>query len=182
MMGSADETPAGHDSAKREALARRLGGAIAGRGCVLVTGATTGVPNLVSRSVRESGGLAVGISPGANAQEHVGAYGLPADAADVIVYTGFGKKGRNVINVRSSDIVIVIGGGLGTLNEFTVAYDEGKTIGVLEGSGGVADRIRELLEYLNKAAGPRVIFMDDPETLIDACIREFERGRVATSL
>ena len=40
--------------------------------------------------------------------EHVQRYGLPDDGADVIVYTGFGYKGRNVINIRSSDIVIIL--------------------------------------------------------------------------
>ena len=72
----------------------------------------------------------------------------PKHGADVIVYTGFGYKGRNVINIRSSDIVLFFGGATGTLNEFTIAYDEGKIIGVLEGSGGVAEHIREIIRIL----------------------------------
>ena len=59
-------------------------------------------------------------------------------------------KGRNVVNVRTSDIVIVVCGGIGTLNEFTIAYDEGKVIGVLEGSEGVADEISGLLRKIGK--------------------------------
>ncbi len=59
----------------------------------------------------------------------------------MIIFTGFGYKGRNVINVRCADIVLILGGATGTLNEFTIAYDEGKIIGVLEGSGGIADHI-----------------------------------------
>ena len=114
------------------------------RGCILVTGATTGLPDMVAKAFRRSGGFALGISPAQDRKEHLERYGLPDDGADVIVYTGFGYKGRNVINVRSADIVIIFGGATGTLNEFTIAYDEGKIIGILEGTGGVADHIREM--------------------------------------
>ena len=67
------------------------------------------------------------------AGEHSERYGLPDDGADVIVYTGFGYKGRNVINVRSADVVIIFGGATGTLNEFTIAYDEGQDSGRTRG-------------------------------------------------
>jgi len=168
-MGSADVAPDA-DAPAIEALAKRLGAVIAQRGCVLVTGATTGLPDLVSRAARAAGGLTIGISPAATDEEHVGAYGLPSDGVDLIVYTGLGKNGRNVVNVRTSDVVIVIGGGIGTLNEFTIAYGEGKVIGILEGSGGIADRTRELVDYLNQPTTSRLIFLREPEALVDACV------------
>src|SRR5687767_445799 len=96
---------------------------------------------------------------------------MPPDAADVIIYTGFGLKGRNVINVRSADIVIIFGGATGTLNEFTIAYDEGKVIGVLAGSGGVADHIEAIIEFAKKRTRCRIIIDDVPESLIDSCIQ-----------
>ena len=73
-------------------------------------------------------------------------YKLPLDACAAIVYTGFGLKGRNVVLVRSSDVVLFIAGAMGSLNEFTIAHDEGKIIGCLTGSGGVADEVEYLLE------------------------------------
>ena len=88
----------------------------------------------------------------------------------MIVYTGFGYKGRNVINIRSSDIVLFFGGATGTLNEFTIAYDEGKIIGVLEGSGGIADHVREILRYCNKPTTGSVLFDRQPVTLIESCL------------
>jgi uncharacterized protein (TIGR00725 family) len=100
----------------------------------------------------------------------VARYGLPEDGADVIIYTGFGYKGRNVINVRSADIVLILGGATGTLNEFTIAYDEGKIIGVLEGSGGVADHIREIIKACNKPTLGTVFFDSDPGKLIESCL------------
>ncbi len=156
-------------------LAGRLGTAIAKNECILVTGATTGLPDLVAKAVRSYGGLSLGISPASNRKEHVQNYKLPEEAADVIIYTGFGYKGRNVINVRSADIVIIFGGATGTLNEFTIAYDEGKIIGVLEGSGGVADHIREVIQFCKKPTQGLVVFDKDPEKLVERCLEGLSR-------
>ena len=163
-------------------VAESLGAAIAKQGCILVTGATTGLPDLVARAFRKQGGFALGISPAENRVEHVSRYGLPEEGADVIVYTGFGYKGRNVINIRSADIVIIFGGATGTLNEFTIAYDEGKIIGVLEESGGIADHIREIIDFCNKPSRGVVLFDNNPETLVHRCLEAWsDREKVLSS-
>ena len=170
MGASAQDALSSSDATRVKGLAEELGAAIAAQGCILVTGATTGVPDLVAKACRKHGGLAVGVSPAENRREHTTRYGLPEDGADVIVFTGFGYKGRNVINVRSADIVLIVGGATGTLNEFTIAYDEGKIIGVLEGSGGVADHIGEIIKFCNKPASGKVFFDRDPTKLIERCV------------
>ena len=157
-------------------LADHLGTALAQHDCILLTGATTGLPDLVARAFRKQGGFALGISPAENREEHRQRYALPEDGADVIIYTGFGYKGRNVINIRSADIVIIFGGATGTLNEFTIAYDEGKIIGVLEGSGGVADHIREIVEFCKKPTRGTVIFEKVPKRLIQKCLEALARS------
>jgi uncharacterized protein (TIGR00725 family) len=169
-MGSSGDVRGEKDRQPLREKAERLGAAIASSGCVLVTGATTGLPDLVSRAARRHGGLAVGVSPAISETEHVETYHYPTDAVDVMVYTGFALKGRNVINVRSADIVIIIGGGMGTLNELTIAYDEGKVIGVLEGTGGIADHLREIVAFANKASTARLLFATEPEQLVDECL------------
>ncbi|HVO96396.1 MAG TPA: hypothetical protein VMT22_26290 [Terriglobales bacterium] len=151
-------------------LGEALGAAVASAGCILITGATTGLPDIVTKEFRKLGGFALGVSPAQNHEEHVGRFALPDDGADVILYTGFGLKGRNVVNVRSTDIVLIFGGATGTLNEFTIAYDEGKIIGVLEGSGGVADHIREIIAFCNKPAKATVLFESDPKRLVIRCV------------
>ncbi len=155
-------------------LAEKLGSAIAKRDCILISGATTGLPDLISRSARHHGGFTLGISPAANRREHIDRYKMPPDAADVIIYSGFGLKGRNVINVRSADIVIIFGGATGTLNEFTIAYDEGKVIGVLEGSGGIADHIKEIISFCKKPTQGVVVYDADAETLIENCLTSLQ--------
>jgi uncharacterized protein (TIGR00725 family) len=170
VMGSASET--GRPEAaqtvieKAEALAR----AIAKRDVLLLTGATTGVVYLVGKTAHDEGAFHIGISPASNPQEHVDDYKLPLDACDAIVYTGFGLKGRNVVLVRSCDIVLFIAGAMGSLNEFTIAHDEGKIIGCLTGTGGVADEGESLIQKFGKRTAARVFRNDDPNSLIDLCI------------
>jgi hypothetical protein len=98
------------------------------------------------------------------------------DACDLIVYTGFGLKGRNVVLVRTCDIVLFIAGSMGSLNEFTIAHDEGKVIGCLTGTGGVADEADYLLAKFSKETGARVFQSEDPAQLIEACLAELELG------
>jgi hypothetical protein len=96
---------------------------------------------------------------------------LPLDACDLIVYTGFGLKGRNVVLVRSCDVVLFIAGAMGSLNEFTIAHDEGKIIGCLTNTGGVADEAGYLLQKFSKETGAHVFRDDDPGKLLDACLK-----------
>lgn len=176
VMGSADDTlPGGVAAAVRE-KAEALGGVIAGRGLVLLTGATTGLPYIVGRAAREGGALHVGVSPAGSAREHVATYGLPVDACDLIIYTGFGLKGRNVVLVRSCDIVLFIGGSMGALNEFTIAHDEGRIAGCLKGTGGVADEARRLLQVFPKQTGAQVFHDDDPARLLSTCLDALEQS------
>jgi uncharacterized protein (TIGR00725 family) len=170
VMGSAGDVLMAPDRVRLSLVAEQLGAAIAKRGFVLLTGATTGLPDMVSRAAGAHGCLTIGISPAASREEHMTGWKVPPDGAQVIIYTGFGLKGRNVINIRASDIVIIFGGGMGTLNEFTIAYDEGKVIGVMRGSGGVADRVDQIIDFAGKPGRGRVLYDDDPEALIDLCV------------
>ena len=82
-------------------------------------------------------------------------YQLPVNYLDLIVYTGFGYSGRNLILTRSADAVIIICGRIGTLNEFTVAFEDRKPIGVLEESGGMADEIEDIIVKTGKASSTK---------------------------
>jgi hypothetical protein len=66
--------------------------------------------------------------------------------------------------------VLIIGGATGTLNEFTIAYDEGKIIGVLEGSGGVADYIQKIIEICKKPTAGAVLRAAEPIDLLHRCL------------
>lgn len=164
VMGSAEETPDAFE--KAEALGRAIGA----RDAILLTGATTGLIYVTGKAALGAGTTHIGISPAHNAEEHVERYELPLDACDAIIYTGFGLKGRNVVLVRSCDVVIFIAGSIGSLNEFTIAYDEGKVIGCLTGTGGVADEIQRLAEVFSKKTKSRIFYHDDPIELLNQCL------------
>jgi uncharacterized protein (TIGR00725 family) len=174
VMGSAGDALPEDLKEAIHAKAEALGRALAGRGVVVLTGATTGLPHLVGRAAHAAGALHVGVSPAENEREHVETYGLPAEATDVLIFTGFGLKGRNVVLVRSSDVVLVVRGSMGALNEFTIAHDEGKVVGCLTGTGGAADEISGLMRALPKTTAARVLFEDDPARLVEACLRALE--------
>jgi hypothetical protein len=154
--------------------AYRLGRAIAEQGAVLITGACPGLPYEAVRGAKAAGGLVVGISPALSLDEHRGKYSSPVDGFDVLIYTGSGLMGREITNIRSCDVVVIVGGRTGTLGEFAIAYDEGRLIGVLTRTGGITTLIPEIIEVSQKATGAHVIYDPDPVTLVTQLV-EFYR-------
>lgn len=173
VMGSAGGDMGGDLIEKCE----RIGRAIAEAGCAIVTGGCPGLPHHAVIGCKQAGGLTIGISPAISFDEHVGRYGSPTDHLDVIIYTGSGLMGREVTGIRSCDIVLIVGGRSGTLGEFAIAYDEGRLIGVLAGSGGVADHIDDFLPVIKKATGSRILFDSDPEMLVQRCVTSYREER-----
>lgn len=166
MGGASDVEDPGH-----LAKAHALGRVVAESGCVLVTGACPGLPLAAACGAKQAGGTVVGISPGQGLAEHVGRYGSPTEFHDVLIFTGSGLMGREVINIRSSDVVVIVGGRSGTLGELAIAYDEGKLIGVLTGMGGIGPLIPDILAVCAKDTGSEVVYDADPGRLVRELLR-----------
>ncbi len=156
----------GHCSKESLEKAEIIGQEIAKRGIILVTGATTGIPYWAAKGAKKAGGIVIGLSPAASKLAHVKVYHLPLDYHDIIIYTGFEYSGRNLLLTRSADGVISICGRMGTLNEFTIAFEEHKPIGVLENSGGIANHLKEIIEKTHRGPG-KVVFSSNPGELVD---------------
>lgn len=152
----------------------KIGQEIAKSGCILVNGACPGLPDEAAFGAKNAGGFTMGVSPAFSEFEHTRKYKSPKDNYDIILYTGLGLMERDLINIRSSDAIIILGGGIGTLNEFTVAYDEGKVIGVLTGSGGVSNHIEKILEICDRKLEEYVVFDADPKKLVDRVVRKLK--------
>jgi uncharacterized protein (TIGR00725 family) len=153
---------------------RRLGRAIAQHGCCLLTGACPGLPHEAVLGAKEAGGHVIGISPAPNLKEHIETFTSPYEQYDVLIYTGLGLMGRELINIRSSDIVVVIGGRCGTLGEFSIAYEEGKLIGVLTGTGGITAVLSDVERSLGKSTGAQVLYETEPQQLIAKLIERYK--------
>lgn len=149
------------------AKARSIGAAIGKRGYILINGACPGLPNDALLACKEAGGLTIGISPAFSEYEHINEYLSPHEH-DIIMFTGLGFMERDIINIRSSDAIIIIGGGIGTLNEFTIAYDEGRPTGIITESGGISNSIPHIVEELcHRTIPPNMVFDSDPVRLLD---------------
>ena len=160
----------GHCAPDALEKAEILGAEIAKRNLVLVTGATTGTPYWAAKGAKKEGGIVIGLSPAVSEEAHIKTYKLPTDYHDLIIYTGFDYSGRNLLLTRSSDAVITLCGRMGTLNEFTIAFEDGKPQGVLTGTGGTADYIGEIIEKSHRGPG-KVVYSDNPKELLDKLIK-----------
>ena len=151
-----------------------LGRAIARAGCVVLTGACPGLPFEAMKGAKNENGITLGISPAIDEREHRERYYSPVDYTDLIIFAGSGFMGREVTNIQSCDMVIICGGRSGTLGEFSIAYDQGKVIGILEGTGGIVDEIRTIIRVIHKPTGSRIIFDTDPEHLVKRLIQVYD--------
>lgn len=157
--------------------AKELGREIVRHNGVLVTGATTGIPYWAAIGAKEEGGISIGLSPAASEIVHVKTYRLPVDYFDIIIYTGFEYAGRNLFLTRSSDAVIIVCGRIGTLNEFTIAFEDKKPIGVLTGSGGMAEMIQEIVANAHRGPG-KIVYDRDPKRLVEKVLELVEKEKI----
>ncbi|UCD84985.1 MAG: hypothetical protein JSU92_01995 [Deltaproteobacteria bacterium] len=154
-----------------------LGKAVAESGCVLLTGGCPGIPFDAARGAKEAGGIVVGISPGIDLNEHVVRYKSPTDYLDILIFTGTGLMGREVTGIRSCDVVVVVSGRSGTLGEFSIAYDEGRPIGVMEGTGGITREIKKIVKAVKKKTGSTVLYDSDPKRLVARLLKVYKKER-----
>ena len=156
--------------------AYEIGKYIAKENAALITGGTTGIPYKAAQGAKDAGGLSIGISPAVDRLEHVEKFGMPTDVYDALIFTGMGYSGRNPINIRTCDAVFYVGGRYGTLNEFTNGLYDAKILGVLEGVGGITDRIKEIIQEFETDS--TVIYDDNPEKLAKRIFSEIKLRKI----
>jgi uncharacterized protein (TIGR00725 family) len=103
-------------------IAEEVGRLVASRGAVLLCGGRGGVMEAAARGARSAGGFVVGVLPGRDARESP-----PNSYVDVAIFTGM-HDGRNWINACSSDAMIAVSGGYGTLSEIALARKIGRPV------------------------------------------------------
>lgn len=166
----------GHCGPNAMEEAKELGREVVKQGGVLVTGATTGFPLWAAMGAKEAGGYSVALSPATSEREHVELYGLPLDYLDLIIYTGFGYSGRNLLLTRCSDAVLIGCGRVGTINEFSIAFEDGKLTGILDGQWPTGQVIRDIMDKGQRHSG-RVIFDTEPAKLVSRIIEILQKEK-----
>jgi len=161
--------------------AKEVGREIAKHGAIITTGATTGFPLYAAMGAKDECGFSIGFSPAATEREHVETYKLPMEYMDVVIYTGFGYSGRDLLLVRSSDAVIIGCGRIGTLNEFSVAFEDHRPIGILEGTWETDEILRRVIETAHRPNG-KIIYDSDPKAMIERLLELVQKDKEATNL
>ncbi|MDA4123098.1 MAG: TIGR00725 family protein, partial [Thaumarchaeota archaeon] len=111
--------------------AYQVGAQIAKAGAVVVNGGLDGVMEAAAKGAHDAGGVSIGIIPSEEPTEG-------NKYSTFVIPSGMGFM-RNFLVVNSGDAVIIVGGGAGTLTEAAAAYQQGKPIIAVKGTGGVAD-------------------------------------------
>ncbi len=173
VSGAADT---GHCGLHALDKAKELGREIARQGAIIVTGATTGFPYWAAMGAKEVGGISIGLSPAANEKEHLEVWKLPVDYMDLIIYTGFGFPGRDLLLTKSVDAVICGCGRIGTIHEFTISFEDGKPTGIFEGPWEMDEELKEIVEKGHRP-NPKVISNADPKKLVADIIAMVEKEK-----
>ena len=112
-------------------IAYEVGKEIAKKNAVLICGGLGGVMEYACKGAKDYGGLTIGIIPNEEPFQ-------ANEYCDIVICTGIGKS-RDFIVSYSSDGLISVGGGVGTLIELCVGYMTKKVMVSIENSGGTSD-------------------------------------------
>jgi uncharacterized protein (TIGR00725 family) len=110
----------GDASAAELAAAEEVGARLVDHGATVVTGGLGGVMEAACRGAKSRRGLTIGLLPGLDRSEANG-------WVDVAIATGLGEI-RNALIVRTSDALVAVGGGAGTLSEIGFALKLGRPV------------------------------------------------------
>lgn len=172
--------------------ARKLGYALAQSNVIVVTGGGSGMPSIVAQAAKQQGAAIWGFTPARDASEQQQSY--PSD--DISLYDKLffipseydraffleepfadardrstRLKYRNFLSTTHVDAGIIIAGGWGTMNEFTCLLYDGKPIGVLTGTGGLADELPNWYPRLRKKSASPVSFHHAPLDLVASLLQ-----------
>lgn len=101
-------------------IAHDVGRLIAERDAILVCGGLGGVMEAACQGALQNNGVTVGVLPTEDTYE-------ANPYVQVPIATGLGI-GRNMVIVRTADVLIAIGGSYGTLSEIALALNLGKRV------------------------------------------------------
>ena len=126
----------------------------------LITGGESGVMETASRGCKSVGGTTIGVLTGqtrADSNLYI----------DIEVITNAYVTGSTPTLISMGDIVIVCGGGAGTLQEIAIAYRLNKPIILMQNTGGWADQLTD--QYLDERKKYSILKAKSPKTCITIC-------------
>ena len=164
VMGSAQDL---QYPKELERIAEEVGLWVAKAGAILVFGAEKDYDSLSTaacRGAKQANGLTLGVT-----------YGRGKDIyqkdADIIVVSGMERGGgREFVLSATSDCLIAISGGSGTLNELVVAYQLGIPMVALRNTGGWSEKLAD--QYFDARRRLKVEGADTPKEAVEKAISQ----------
>ena len=144
--------------------AYEVGLEVARRGALLISGGLGGVMEAASLGAKDGGGFVIGIIP----QDDKTAAN---DFCDAVIATGIGFA-RDFLTAYSADVVIIVGGGAGTMIEIAAAYQKKIPIVAVKGTGGAADRMVDT--YIDDRKIERILGEDTPQKAVETAFALIE--------
>jgi len=135
---------------------------------VLVLGGYWGLMKYVVDEALDLGFKVVIIPP-----ESMEDVNFPEDA--IVIKTGTSFRVRSVFLVRTSDVLIALGGASGSIQEVVTAYTEGKDVFILGGSGMPTDRLSFFSPYIDDRKTSKITIINNPRELADRVIESISR-------
>jgi len=162
IAGSSDEKPLEKAKRKAREFARELGRYK--DEVVLLTGGRGGIMRIVSEEFRKAGGIVVGILP--ERQEG-------NEFNTIRIKTGMDFAERSAVMINSADVLVVLGGGIGTMVEALMAYDYGKPLIILTDTGYASDRLKLLAKdgYFDHKKIVKVHFVNNPKEAVKLALK-----------
>lgn len=168
VMGSAEDLKYGEDAVE---FAKEIGRLIAESKNILVYGAESEYSSLSTKAAMEAsknGGITVGVI-GGKCSKPYGSF-----VPEVIIPCGLEiGGGREFVLVRSCDVIIAIGGGSGTLNEMTVAYQAGIPIVAVSKFEGWAKTLADT--YMDDRKRLKCIKATTPKETVEKAIKSAKK-------
>jgi uncharacterized protein (TIGR00725 family) len=96
---------------------------------------------------------------------HESMEGIEFPPEAIVVRSGTSYRVRSVFLVRTSDVLVALGGESGSIQEVVTAYTEGKPIFILWGTGFSTDRLKAFAPYIDRREIARIEIINEPITL-----------------
>lgn len=133
---------------------------------VVLTGGCLGIPGVITKLAKDSNIKTVAYSPDSNSELHNNRYdNLHTNYFDSIKFIP-GFTARSLQMIHDADAVLLLNGRIGTLSEFTIALEEGKRVGVITETGGIADHLEYILSVAQKEFPGKVFFSSNTQEVM----------------
>jgi len=144
-------------------IAYKFGFLTAKEDFILFTGGRDGVMEAACKGNFDGNGINIGILPGFDSTQ-------ANEFVTIPILTGLPMDMRSLVMIHAVDVVVMIGGKIGTLLELVSTYQNGKPAIVIKGSGDFSDSVDRILidgMHFDSRKNAPVYFVKTPEEAIE---------------